>query len=138
MILFGQRAIVKLCEIIEALVFKQRWLVYLPIYLSIIIGDISHTIHVCYVYPKPRVAYHTWMVCFRPPRLLANSYSEKAIYEKKLLARLHGAGIDVFGQPRMGKPSKKNFNTPLEHTPNNPPATPTMKGIPAYSLLGKV
>ena len=46
-------------------------------------------------------------VCFRPPRLLANSYSEKAIYEKKLLARLHGAGIDVFGQLRMDKPSKK-------------------------------
>ena len=83
MILFRQHAIVKLCEIIEAVVFKQRWLVYLPIYIyinisiSIIKGDMSHTIHVCYAYPKPRVAYHTWIVCFRPPRLIANSIQKR-------------------------------------------------------------
>ena len=32
---------------------------------------------------------------------------------------------------------QENDNTPLEHTPSNPPL-PIMKGIPAYILLVKV
>ncbi len=41
-------------------------------------------------------------------------FSSKAIYEKNLLARLHGAGIDVFGQLRMGK-MMAIVNLPLFH-----------------------
>ena len=33
---------------------------------------------------------------------------------------------------------QENYNTPLEHTQSAIPGSPTMKGIPAYSLLVKV
>ena len=60
---------------------------------------------------KYTIHIHTWMVMVlffsksrSTNRAATNEpFSSKAIYEKNLLARLHGAGIDVFGQLRMGK-----------------------------------
>ena len=44
----------------------------------------------------------------------------------------------IYPQESDNLTPRKLQRTPISHTPGNPPATQTMKGIPAYSLLVKV
>ena len=49
--------------------------------------------------------------------------------------------MDDLGVPSFSETSiyiQENYNTPLKHTQSAIPCSPTMKGIPAYSLLVKV